>query len=144
MKTPTTFMLGTLFLGALLLVGCSTTKFDEYHGSEILQGKGGVMHSVDGIDFWEHGDPDRKYKILGALETSPKKRIPLGRLSGLVSNSGDRESGIAKAAHKRGGDAVVVVAKAPDPSADASEATDGRSGHRSHQRFTFVVVKYLQ
>lgn len=144
MKTTTSPMLGTLFLGALLVGDCSTPKFEEYHGSEILRGKGGVMHSVDGIDFWEHGDPDRKYKILGAIENKPKKRLPLGRLSSLVPKSGNRESAIAKVAHKRGGDAVVVVAKAPDPYADASEATDGRHGNRSHQRFTFVVVKYLQ
>jgi hypothetical protein len=143
MKTSYTLMLCTLFLGPLLLEGCSTTKFDEYHGSEILQGKGGAMHSVDGVDFWEHGDPDRKYKILGAIENRPKKRIPLSRLSSLVSHSGNRESAIAKAAYKRGGDAVVVVVKAPDPYTDASEATDGRHGNRSHQRFTFVVVKYM-
>ena len=144
MKTPTSLLLCTLFLGALLVDGCSTPKFSEYHGSEMFQGKGGALHSVDGIDFWEHGDPARKYKILGAIENSPKHRLPLGRLSRLVPNPGNRESAIAKVAHKQGGDAVVVVAKAPEPYTDASETTDGRSGNRSHQRFTFVVVKYVQ
>jgi hypothetical protein len=121
----------SLFVCVFLVCGCSTPKFEEYHGSEILQGKGGELHSVDGIDFWENGDPDRKYKILGDIEESPKQRPALGRVSRLFSNPDDRDSAVAKVAHEKGGDAVVIVAKAPEPFADADEATDGQYGNLS-------------
>ena len=68
----------SVFTAAVLLCGCSSTKFTEYHGSEVLQGAGGEERTVDGIDFWEKGDPDRKYIILGVIEESRKHRLPLG------------------------------------------------------------------
>ena len=146
MKRHNALMFSTLFVCVLLVCGCSTTKFTAYHGSEVFQGKGGTESSVDGIDFWENGDPDRKYEILGIIEETPKHqiRLPLGHISGLFSDSGDRESTIANAARKEGGDAVVRVPKAPQPSTDADEAADAWPGNRSHQRFAFVVIKYME
>jgi hypothetical protein len=43
------------FAAAVLLCGCSSTKFAEYPGSEVLQGAGGEERSVNGIVFWENG-----------------------------------------------------------------------------------------
>jgi hypothetical protein len=104
MKIP---ILSTLFVATVFLCGCSSTKFTEYHGSEVFQGTGGSVRVVDGIDFWENGDSNRKYKILGVIDESHKHGYLPGRFNRLFSDSGDRESAIAKVAHKQGGDAVV-------------------------------------
>jgi len=61
-------ILSTLFVATVFLCGCSSTKFTEYHGSEVFQGTGGEVRVVDGIDFWENGDSNRKYKILASLK----------------------------------------------------------------------------
>ena len=92
--------LAALLVATLLICGCSTTKFTEYHGSEVFQGKGGgAVSNVDGIDIWEDGDADRKYKILGLIEQSRGERLPFGRFFRIFSSPGDRDSTIANAAH---------------------------------------------
>ncbi len=98
------------------------------------------MRVVDGIDFWENGDSSRKYKILGVIDESHKRgSLPLpGHFNRLFSDSGDRESAIAKAAHKQGGDAVIFVARDQEP----SSVDQYGSGH--HRRSTeLVVIKYV-
>jgi hypothetical protein len=133
-------LLCALLVTTVLLCGCSSTKFTEYHGSEVFQGKGGTMRSVDDIDFWEHGDPDRKYRILGIIEESPGHRLPFGRVSRVFSSgSGDRDSAIAKIAHKRGGDAIIIVSGNQEPSID----DDDDSG-RHHRSRKLVVIKYVE
>jgi hypothetical protein len=138
-------ILSTLFVTAALLCGCSSPKFTEYHGSEVFQGAGGTMRTVDGIDFWENGEPDRKYKILGVIEESHKSRLPFGRFSRLFSNTGDRDSAIAKFAHKQGGDAVIFAGETPEPSTDSEQSSEGWSGHGNHRRLAKpVVIKYVE
>jgi hypothetical protein len=135
MKIP---ILSTLFVATVFLCGCSSTKFTEYHGSEVFQGTGGSVRVVDGIDFWENGDSNRKYKILGVIDVSHKRGYLPGHFNRLFSDSGDRESAIAKAAHKQGGDAVVFVAKNQEPS------SVDQSGNGHHRRSAvLVVVKYV-
>ncbi len=60
-------VLSGLFAAMVLLCGCSTPKFTEYHGTEVIQGKGGAVRATDDIDIWENGDPARKYSILGLV-----------------------------------------------------------------------------
>jgi len=131
-------ILSTLFVATVFLCGCSSTKFTEYHGSEVFQGTGGEVRVVDGIDFWENGDSNRKYKILGVIEESHKRGYLPGHFNRLFSDSGDREKAIAKAAHKQGGDAVVFVSR------DQGQSNMDQSGNGHHQRSTeLVVVKYV-
>jgi hypothetical protein len=131
-------MLSTLFLATVFLCGCSSTKFTEYHGPEVFQGAGGSVRVVDGIDFWENGDSNRKYKILGVIEESHKRGYLPGRFNRLFSDSGDREKAIAKAAHKQGGDAVIFVSR------DQEQSNMDHSGNGHHRRSTeLVVVKYV-
>jgi hypothetical protein len=128
-----------LFVTLVLLCGCSTTKFTAYHGSEVFQGKGDAVRSVDGIDLWYNEDPDRKYKVLGFIEETSRHRHPLGRSSELFSDSEDRDSTIAKDAHERGADAVILVGENLEPS------SAGDSGDGNRQRIKkLVVVKYVQ
>jgi len=133
-------MISMAFVATVLLCGCSSTKFTEYHGAEVYQGAGGNVRTVDGIDFWENGEPDRKYKILGVLDEGSKHHLPLGRFSRVFSGSGNsdaRDSAIAKGTHKYGGNAVVFAAK------NQEQSDDGQLGGRNHQRFILVVVKYV-
>ncbi len=125
-------MLATLFAATVLLAGCSTTKFTENHGSEVFQGKGGTPYAVDGIDFWETGDSDRTYKILGVIEDSHK----VGGFSALFGQ--DRNSAIAKIARQQHGDAVIFAGVDPEPASAEMER------HGNHHRHTkYLVVKYL-
>jgi hypothetical protein len=59
-------------------------------------------------------------------------------LNRLFSDSGDRESAIAKAARKQGGDAVIFVAT------DQEATNMDQSGNVHHRRSAeLVVIKYV-
>jgi hypothetical protein len=116
-------------LVAVLFTSCSTTTFTEYRGQGIVEGKGGTVRVVNGIDFWENGEPDRKYKILGVIDDS--------RGEGLISRSG-KDNAIAKVARERGGDAVILVGSSRE-----FRGIDLHSGAAHYRRVTkVVVVKY--
>ncbi len=87
-------------LAASLAVGCASTNFTEYRGPDLAQGTGGTVRTVDGIEFWENGNPNRKVKILGVIDDK--------RADGLFSKS-SRDSALAKTAKSKGGDAVVLM-----------------------------------
>jgi hypothetical protein len=131
-----------LLVAAALLCGCSTTKFTEYHGTEVFQGKGGEPRDVDGMEFWDDGEPARKFKILGVITHSRGERLPLGRLSRIFSSPSsedDREAKIAKAARKQDGDAVIILSGDEGSSDEGDDGGGSRHGHRR-----YVVVKYLE
>ena len=132
MKTP---MLSTVFVAAALFCGCSSPKFTEFHDAEVIQGKGGEVRSVDGIDIWEKGQPSRKFRILGSVDETPHN-LKLGRLSRLFPK--DRDAAIAKIAHEHGGDAIIIVVNPREPS-DEMQLGDG-----SRRWTALVVVKYVQ
>jgi hypothetical protein len=124
----------------VLLGGCSSTKYTECHGTQVLVGEVGTPRNVDGIDFWENGIPSRKYKILGIIGKSSKQHVPLGRLSKAFSSSDDsddRDAAIAKVARKHGGDGVVPVG-------GGGQSDAGDSGSRKHQRVVLVAIKYVE
>ena len=55
----------------LLIVGCTTNAkvtFTSYSNNEVFEGEGGSMSVVDGVDFWNNGHPNRKYKIIGIID----------------------------------------------------------------------------
>ena len=99
MKYPLRF-LGAVLLAAL--VGCTTTTFQPYETrSNVFTGNGGTKTVVDGIDFWENGDPPRKFKILGVIDDDrPRGWIVEMSLTGDI---------VAKAI-AAGGDAVILAA----------------------------------
>jgi hypothetical protein len=64
------WILAILILDAALIVGCSTAEAPslvESRDNRIVQGNGGVVRRVDDIDFWESGQPNRPYQILGII-----------------------------------------------------------------------------
>lgn len=80
---------------AITLAGCST-KYSAYHGAKIVEGKGGAVSQTDGIDFWDEGEPPRKYQVIGVISDSRPEGFAMAA----------RRSQIAKLAKKHGGDAV--------------------------------------
>lgn len=85
-----------------------------------------------------NGDSNWKYKILGVIDESHKRGYLPGRFNRLFSDFGDKESAIAKVAHKQGGDAVVFVARNQEPS------SVDQYGNGHHRRSTeLVVIKYV-
>lgn len=115
-----------LLLAVSLTFGCASTNFTEYRGPDLVQGTGGTVRTVEGIEFWENGNPNRKVKILGVIDDK--------RADGLFSKS-SRDSALAKTAKSKGGDAVILM----DSSSRAEGFTQRGSvdmGSRSRSRGT--------
>jgi hypothetical protein len=113
----------------LFITGCSTTTFTEYRGQGVLEGKGGTIRKVDGIDFWENGEPNQKYRILGVIDDSRGDSIFVP----------GKDGAIAKVARERGGDAVILTGR------DRELAGVDQNGNTHYRRITkMVVVKYVE
>ncbi|MDP6585585.1 MAG: hypothetical protein QF535_13090 [Anaerolineales bacterium] len=129
-------------LAAILVTSCTT--FTPYRGNAIVEGKGGTIRVVKGIDFWENGEPDRKYRILGVIDNSSNEGWFYDML---------KDGAIAKIARERGGDAVILsgssrefhgVDFAGSPSSfDIENISDLRIGAKYKRITKFVVVKYI-
>lgn len=57
----------------LALAGCggwATATYRPYESREprVIDGNGGARETVDGVDIWTHGDPPRRYRVLGTVE----------------------------------------------------------------------------
>src|SRR5262245_20208978 len=87
-------------VGTILLTSCATTNFTEYHDQNIMEGKGGTVRVIEGIDFWEKGEPDRKYRILGVISDSRDEGLSFQFL---------KDEDVALAARQHGGDAVMLT-----------------------------------
>lgn len=92
-----------VLLVALLvaLAACATTEFKPYEAkTNLFEGTGGTKVMVDGMEFWDNGDPPRKFKMLGIIDDErPGGVIPMSQL----------RSDIVKKAREAGGDAVVQL-----------------------------------
>lgn len=109
-----------LILLPILCAGCSTNYY-TYSGSGIYQGRGGAAKNVDGVDIWLVGTPLRKFKIIGYVTDSrPGGPIPMAM----------RDSDLAAAAKKNGGDGILLKADQADflgtySTASATAVTNG-------------------
>jgi hypothetical protein len=130
-----TILLLTILIVTTLLCGCSSPKFASYSGSEVFQGTGGgTERTVDGIQFWEHGEPARKYKIIGVIEQNHKY--------GHFPSFGSTDSANAKVAHEQGGDAIMIVVKNQESSSGDQDEVFGKWSHR--RSTTLVVIKFVE
>ena len=104
----------------ILVAGCSTNYY-TYSGSGIYQGRGGAAKNIDGVDIWLVGTPLRKFKIIGYVTDSrPGGPIPMAM----------RDSDLATAAKKNGGDGILLKADQADflgtySTANATAVTNG-------------------
>jgi hypothetical protein len=102
----TRYILSTLFL--VVMTGCALynhTEFVEYRGPSDFQGQGGTVRTVDGIDIWQTGTPNRKYKVLGVIDQSHYDNHSL--ISMIASAT--KDSDLIKLVKAHGGDAVIVL-----------------------------------
>src|SRR6266403_5119075 len=95
-----------LFLLAvtLLYASCTSTDFQSWEGrNSVVEGHGGTRKVVDGMDVWTHGDPPRRFQVIGIIEDS--------RPSGIIPMAQMKHDIVAKA-RQSGGDAVIFASSA--------------------------------
>jgi hypothetical protein len=153
-----------LMLPVFIVASCSSTSthFTAYQDNTIFQGHGGVVRSVNGIEFWTDGSPDRKFKIIGVIASKQGtgQRLPgmlnqLTQLQQLVQSS--PESHLAAEAKAHGGDAIIIIphnrthenfadsrsVTEMDDSANAGEnSNDDGSNKHAHSTEAYIV-KYV-
>ena len=113
-----------------LLYGCANTKYTEYRGDGIIQGKGGSLRTVAGVEIWENGEPNRKYKMIGFAQDN--------RGNGPIANA-IWDSAITKLVKEKGGDAVIF-----ESTTRVLRGIDLEYGYaRYSNRSKIIVVKYL-
>jgi hypothetical protein len=87
---------------ALLLSGCASTEFQPFEGPSIFEGRGGTKTVTDGIDFWENGEPPRKFKLLGIVSDQ--------RSNALIHTLSMKRD-IARKAKEQNADAVILLSR---------------------------------
>src|SRR5438552_18949626 len=89
---------------AFAFASCTSTDFQSWEGgNSVVQGHGGTRKVVDGMDVWTHGDPPRRFKVLGIIEDErPGAMIPMAQL----------KHDIVQKARQNGGNAVIFVSSA--------------------------------
>ena len=101
-------LVGALMFGTMMLSGCALytqTSFSEYRGPSEFAGHGGTVKTVDGIDVWTSGEPDRRFRVVGVINQSHyNNRSVMARIAGAT-----KESAIIATAKKHGGDAVIFL-----------------------------------
>ena len=120
----------------IFAAGCATNTVKPWSSSEVRQGKGGSVRNVDGIDIWEHGEPDRPHKIIAVIERS----VPLvPGVSALIYHAATMESELVSAAKEQGGDGIVVVERQSSYLGQSSRGTPLNAMSR-----TVAVIKYVR
>ena len=133
----------------LLCVSCTSTDFQSWEGrNSVVEGHGGTRKVVDGMDIWTHGDPPRRFKVLGIIEDErPGGIIPMARL----------KHDIVQKARANGGNAVIFVSSASQlagyyTAGSASAYSYGNSATAfgssttvpiTRRSSTYVVIRYL-
>jgi hypothetical protein len=80
-----------------ILPGCRHASYSGFQGTGAVQGTGGTVRSMEGIDIWENGTPNRRYNILGVSDQMRNGR-----------NRDNYDNELCKLAQKHGGNAVIV------------------------------------
>jgi hypothetical protein len=120
-----------LVLFAFLVASCSSTDFTAYKDNTVFLGHGGVDRSINGIEFWMDGSPDRKFRIIGVVNMKQEKSLSLP-LPGMLSElsqlpqmaQGSPESHLASEAKAHGGDAVIIIQPTQDKTVDSNSGLD--------------------
>lgn len=140
-----------VLLAALLAVSMAAYALDfkRYYGRDaVVEGQGGEMESIEGVDYWTNGDPPRRYEIIGYIED---RRHASGLVGKMRLKSLPKQ--VAKMAKENGGDAVIMVSAQDDVIGYASNANATVNGNRAYgtamvapvakRESRFAVVRYL-
>ena len=94
--------------GSVMLSGCALytqTSFSEYRGPSEFTGRGGTVKTIDGIDMWTSGDPNRRFRVLGVIDQSYyNNRSVMSLIAGTT-----KDSAMIATAKKYGGDAIIFL-----------------------------------
>lgn len=138
-------------LFALLVFSASVLALDfkRYYGRDaIVEGRGGEMEQIEGVDYWTNGDPPRRYEIIGYIEDRRHASglIGMARLKSLPKQ-------VARMAKENGGDAVIMVSSGDDVVGYASNAGATVNGNTAYgnsmtvpvakRESRFAVIRYL-
>src|SRR2546429_7894899 len=95
------YRIALLVMLTFLCASCTSTDFQSWEGrNSVVEGHGGTRKIVDGMDVWTHGDPPRRFQVLGIIEDDrPGALIPMARL----------KHDIVAKARQRGGGGVIFV-----------------------------------
>ena len=131
--------------------------FYAYEGKPVVKvGERGTRKTVDGVDFWQSGEPAHRYQVLGTLSDSR-------RSSGLIGmvRMGQLDHDVARQVKAAGGDGVILqgedekvtgLVNFGDSTANGSygggswNATGSSFGMvrpRTAHTSSYVVVRYL-
>lgn len=121
-------------------LGCTSTEYSSFVGSEVLQGTGGTLKKENGIDVWENGTPPRRYKIIGIVDDE--------RGDGLIPQS-SRMQHVTEKAKEHGGDAIILVGEQLEHKGSYTNVYmqqnygygTTNANYRSHSKF--AVIKYV-
>lgn len=80
--------------------GCASTKYKTWQGGGVRTGPGGACESVEGVEVWSYGSPNRPHEITGLIEDErPAGPIPMAM----------RMKTVARKAKAAGADGVIVI-----------------------------------
>ena len=94
---------------AFVLLSVSATAaaldFTRFYGRDaVVEGRGGEMRQIEGVDYWTNGDPPRRYEVIGYIED---RRHATGLVGKIRLKSLPEQ--VARMAKANGADAVVLV-----------------------------------
>lgn len=97
------FAMAVLAIAILALVGtsCKHVDYSVYQGTGVVQGKGGTLHTIDDVDVWDNGTPNRSYMILGVAELKRSEKQSDEHLY----------KELRKQVHKHEGNAAIIVSQ---------------------------------
>jgi len=122
-------------LYCFLLFGCISINYTNYRSTETLEGKGGSVFNKYGIDFWENGEPDQKYKIIGIIDYKAND-LP-------IQNARSNKK-IAKKVIEVSGDAVILFNEEKENrgSINSGNARGDSKNFRYSGTSTNIIRKY--
>jgi hypothetical protein len=123
-----------VLLSICSFLACSPgLRLQEYRGSDVFEGQGGVVETTDGIDFWTSGTPDCKFKLLGVIHLHPG--------SYLVSALAEKD--LIQKVIDMGGNGVILISKESRP-AGFTDMGFGQAAIDYSEDYRYAVVKYLK
>ena len=150
MKIIKTLASTTTFLGAvaILLSGCATvigtnTEYKEWRGDNTFLGNGGAVEVVDNVEFWEQGEPNQPFKVIGLINQT--KQASIGH--GILFSDFNRDQ-ILDIVKRENGDGVVTMNSQRFVSGYKTEMPMNQYGHaatsaRYAEASVLAVFKYL-
>lgn len=146
------FRTALLLLSLTPLTSCALytdTKYTEFRGDSDFYGDGGTVRTVDGIDIWETGAPNRPFRVIGRIEQTHRND---GGITSQIAGS-QLDKTLIDEAIAKGADALIAIdadSRISGFNTNASASASGGFAYGSSQttisardRRVFAVIVYL-